>query len=216
MNTPRIALSVTTAAWLAATGAAFADVLHASAGLTPSMLGYAKPLGSNVTLRADLASLPGVGRESSDAGVASTGHVKTDRAALFMDWAFAGAMRLTGGMAFNRTRVDLRAGSRGGAPMLGDVPYATAQNDRFDGALRAPHTLPYLGVGNGQYGDGGSSLLLDIDGTFARASLSHNASGPSLVAVSQGALDHELAQLRDGIGRVRFMPQLSLGMRLRF
>ena len=216
MNTLHFALSLAAATGIAAAGAARADVLHGSAGLSASMVGYAEPLGPNVASRADLASLPGIGRESIDQGVASTGHVRSDRGALFMDWAFARVMRLTDGMAFNRTRVDLRASGRGGAPMFGDVPYATAPNARFDAALRAPHTLPYLGVGHRQHGTAGSSFLLDIGGTFARASLSGNASGPSLAAASRGALDQELAQLRDSIGRARFMPQVSLGMRPRF
>ena len=48
-------------------------------------------------------------------------------------------------------------------------------NERFDSALRAPHSLPYLGTGNGPSGASGSSFLLDIGGTFARASLSDSA-----------------------------------------
>jgi hypothetical protein len=36
--------------------------------------------------------------------------------------------------------------------------------------------------------------------------------GLSRASVPQTALDQELVQLRDGIGRVRLMPQVSLGM----
>jgi hypothetical protein len=107
-------------------------------------------------------------------------------------------------------------GGHGGAPMLGDVPYSTATNDRFDVALRSPHTQPYLGVGYGQTSAGGSSFLFDIGGSFVRASSSDTPGGPRLATGSQSALDNELAQLRDGIERVRFMPQVSLGMNLRF
>jgi hypothetical protein len=155
-------------------------------------------------------------RESIEEGASHTGHVKSDRGALFMDWYVAGSMRLTGGLTFSRTRIDLRTGAHSHAPMLGDVPYSTALNDRFDMALRSPQTQPYLGIGYGQYSPDGSSFLLDIGGSFGRASLGEHTSGPSLAAVSQTALDQELAQLRDGVGRVRFIPQVSLGMSLRF
>ena len=215
MKTPCLALQLVAATLLAAPWSAHADAFHGSAGLAGTMVGYAKSLGPNVMLRADLVSSPGIARESIEEGVSHSGHIKSDRGALFMDWYLAGPMRLTGGITFSRTRIDLRAGAHGGAPMLGDVPYSTALNDRFDIALRSPHTLPYLGVGYGHH-SGGSSFAFDVGGSFGRASLSDTPSGPTLAATSQTALDHELAQLRDGIGRVRFMPQVSLGMSLRF
>jgi hypothetical protein len=92
MNTPRFALSIAAAASIAA-GAAHADGLHGRAGPSASTVGHAKALGPNGALRADLASLPGIGRESIDAGAASVGAVRSDRAAVFMDWALAGAAR---------------------------------------------------------------------------------------------------------------------------
>jgi hypothetical protein len=216
MKTPCLALHLVAAMLMTAPWQAHADAFHSSPGLAGSMVGYAQPLSSNLTLRADLVSTPGAAGESIEVGASYTGHIKSDRGALFMDWYVVGNMRLTGGMTFSRTRVDLRAGAHGGAPMLGDVPYGINNNDRLDLALRSPHTLPYLGVGYGQYNASGSSFLFDIGGSFGRASLSDTPSGPSLAAESQTTLDHELAQLRDGIGRVRFMPQVSLGMNLRF
>jgi len=216
MKTPCLALHLIAATLMAASWSAHADAFHGGPGLAGTMVGYAKPLSSNLTLRADLVSMSGIARESIEEGASYTGHIKSDRGAFFMDWYVAGNLRVTGGMTFNRMRVDLRAGGQSGAPMLGDVPYSTSNNDRFDLAVRSPHTLPYLGVGYGQYSVSGSSFLFDLGGSFGRASLSDAPSGPSLAVASQTALDHELAQLRDGIGRVRFTPQVSLGMSLRF
>jgi hypothetical protein len=216
MKTPCLALHLVAATLAAAPCQAQADAFHSSPGLAGTMVGYAKPLSSNLTLRADLVTFPGIARESIEEGASHTGHIKSDRGALFMDWYVVGSMRLTGGMTFSRTRIDLRAGAQSGAPMFGEVPYSTALNDRFDLALRSPHTQPYLGIGYGQYTASGSSFLLDIGGSFGRANLGDNPSGPSLAATSQTTLDQELVQLRDGIGRVRFIPQVSLGMNLRF
>jgi hypothetical protein len=216
MKTPCLALNLVAVTLMGATGPVHADAFHSSPGLAGSMVGYVKPLSSNLTLRADLVSFPGIARESIEQGASHTGHIKSDRGALFMDWAVVGSLRLTGGMTFNRTRVDLRAGATGATPMLGDVPYSTTNNDRFDAALRSPHALPYLGVGYGHHNANGSSFAFDVGATYGRASPSDTSRDLSLASVPQTALDQERMQLRDGIGRVRFMPQVSLGMSLRF
>jgi hypothetical protein len=216
MKTPRLLPHLVTATWMAAGAQAQADAFHSTEATLGAPAAYAKSLSSALMLRADLASLPGIGRESIDEGVSYTGHIKSDRGALFMDWHFAGSLRLTGGMTFKRTRVDLRAGGNGGVSMAGEVPYMTAANDRLDVAIRSPNTMPYLGVGYGQYGATGSSVQFDIGGSIGRTSLGETPGGPQLGIASQALLDQELAQLRDGVGRVRFMPQVSLGMNLKF
>ena len=215
MNTPRLAVHLVAAALLAAPWAVRAEVFHSGTGLASSMVGYAKPLSSNLLLSVEIDALSGAGSESTDE-TPSNGHLKSDRGSPFIDWHAAAIRRFIGGTTFSRTRVDLRASGDAGWPLFGEVPQSTALNERFDSALRAPHSLPYLGAGNSPSGASGSGFLLDIGGTFARASLSDRPSGPSLGAVSQTALDHELAQLRDGMGRARFMRQMSLGMHLRF
>jgi hypothetical protein len=216
MNMPRLAAQLAAAALLAAPWTVHAEVFHGGTALASSTVGsYAKPLSSNVTSTAEMDPLPGTGREPINEGASSTVHVESDRS-LFLAWYAAAIRRFAGGMTFNRSRVDLRAGGDAGLPLFGEVPYSTAPNERIHSALRAPQTLPYLAAGNSPSSAIGSSLLLDIGGAFARASLSGRPSGPSLGAVSQTALDHELAQLRDGMGRTRFMRQMSLGMHLRF
>ena len=150
MKTPCLATHLVAATLLAASWPAHAEAFHGGAGLAGTNAGYAKSLSSHLTLRADGASSPGIARESIEEGVSHSGHINSDRGALVMDWSLAGPVRRTGGVTLRRTRIDLRAGAHGGAPMLG------------------------------------------------------------------AALDQELARLRDGIVRVRFMPQTSLGMGRRF
>ena len=215
MNTPRFASHLVAAALLAAPWIAQAEAFHGGTGLASSAVGYAKSLSSTTSLRADLASWPGVGRESIDEGTSHAERVKSDRDSSLIHGHVASSMRLSGGMTYNRTRVDLRGGTHSGIPQFGQVPYVSAQNDRFDSARRVT-ALPYLNAGSGQPSASGSSFLFDIGGRFARASLGDRPSGPGLGAASQSALDNELAQLRDGIGRTRFSPQVLLGMKLRF
>jgi len=215
MNTPRLAANLFAAVLLAAPWAVHAEAFHSGAGMADSTMGYAKPLSSNLSLRAEIDSLPGVRHESIDEGVSSTRQIKSDRGSPIMDWYAAAIMRITG-VTMHRNAVDLRAGGDGGLPLFGELQYRSAPTERFDNARLAPHTLPYLGTGHAPGASSSSTLLLDIGGTSARPNFSDRPNGPSLGAVSQTALDHELARLRDGMGRARLMRQLSLGMHLRF
>jgi len=61
-----------------------------------------------------------------------------------------------------------------------------------------------------------SSLPLNTGVTFSRTRIDLRAGAHGDAPTLGAALDHELAQLRDGIVRVRFMPQVSLGVTPRF
>ena len=52
--------------------------------------------------------------------------------------------------------------------------------------------------------------------TLGRLNLNEPRSNPALGGTAQADLDRELAQLRDSINRVRLVPQVSLGMRVKF
>lgn len=59
---------------------------------------------------------------------------------------------------------------------------------------------------------GTSSALIAL----GRLNLNEPRSNPALGGTAQADLDRELAQLRDSINRVRLVPQVSLGMRVKF
>lgn len=198
------------------TAAAQAGELYTSVGLPGVLVGWAQPISPRFTLRADAATLGSIGRDSIEEGVSYSGTLRSDRGAFLMDWFVAGGMRLTGGLTFNRMRVDLRANGNGGTITIGDSTFATSSSDRFDVSVRFPSTTPYLGVGYGHHLGAGSTLLFDLGGSIGRPTISESHSGPNLGNVPQSELDKELAQLREGIGRIRFVPQASLGVNLRF
>ncbi len=66
MNTPRLAAHLVAAALLAAPWAVRAEVFHSGTGLASSMVGYAKPLSSNLLLSVeiDLCPTPGASRST--------------------------------------------------------------------------------------------------------------------------------------------------------
>jgi hypothetical protein len=92
-------------------------------------------------------------------------------------------------------------------------------------APAAFHGLPHASINAGASPTG----HIEFDLAYSRARLDARAGasaaapmlggtprGTRLANVSQVALDHERAQVRDGVGRARLVPQVSLGTDARF
>lgn len=94
----------------------------------------------------------------------------------------------------------------------------TSADDRFNARIKFPSATPYVGIGWGHHAAGpGWGFVFDLGGSIGRAKVEGSVSGPNLSGnVSQADIDAELAQLRDGVGKVRFVPQVSIGASYRF
>lgn len=213
MRPPRVALALVAAS---CTAVAMAVEPHVTAGPLGAMGGWASPLSPRLTLHPDLTAFSGIGRDSIEEGVSYSSTLRSDRAAFTMDWFVMRGMRLTGGLTFNRLRVDLRGHGGAGTIMLGEAPIAASAAERFDVAMRLPATTTYLGVGYDHPLGSGSTFLFDFGGSIGKASLSEAHRGPPLGSGTLAELDRELAQLRDGVGRYRLVPQVSFGVNWRF
>lgn len=200
--------------------AAQAAELYSAAGLPGVMLGVSSPVGDRLGLRADLSTLGSHSRNGNDSGIDYTGTLKLDRAGLFGDWfATGGSFRLTGGLTFNRMKIDMVGRGNGGTITIGNNSYTTTADDRFNVTIEMPRTTPYLGIGWGHQAGSASGwgFVFDLGASIGRAKVRGSVSGPNLSGnVSQQDIDAELAQLRDDVGKVRAVPQLSLGASYRF
>ena len=170
---------------LAATGLlpqAQAGEVYANVGLPGIGLGYAHPIDSRFTVRADYMTLGSRSKSTTEEGIRYDGRYKLQRLAVLGDWfPFGGSFRLTGGLSSNQYKVTLDATGENGSLTIGDRTYTTTAADI--GAL----------VGRAK-----------VDATV-RGAL---ASEPDI----QANLDKELAELRDGVGKVRAIPQLSVAI----
>lgn len=213
MPRPSIAsLSLTLALSLAA-GAASAGEIYLSAGLPGVMLGYAYPLNSMFGLRVDYATLGERSERRREDGIDYDAKLKLNRAALLADWfPFAGSFRISAGLTSNQYRLDLLATGAGGTLTIGNTTYTTTSADQFRVQVRYPKSTPYLGFGWGHQADSGLRFSLDIGAMVGKATVSYALSGPNSSQVSQADIDAEMAQLRNGVGKVRAVPQLSLGL----
>ena len=203
-----LALSMSLAA-----GAASAGELYLSGGLPGVMLGYAHPLNSNLGLRVDYATVGERSEQRTEDGIAYDAKLKLNRAALLLDWfPFSGGLRVSAGLTSNQYRLDLLATGAGGSLTFGNTTYTTTAADQFKVQVRYPSSTPYVGLGWGHHAGSGLRFSVDIGAMIGKATVSYTLTGPNASRVSQADIDAEMAELRNGVGKVRAVPQISLGL----
>lgn len=202
---------------------AMAVEMYAGAGFPGLVIGVAQPVHSSVVLRADWAGVPGSPDGSrTEEGIDYNYTGNLNRIGVFADWYPAdNGFRLTGGLTFNNMSLDLVAQPAGATWTIGNDTYPTSPNDRFDVAVEFDSVTPYLGLGWGHHrltSDGsGWSFVAELGVSIGRATVTGVASGNlALIPGVQDSIDAELAELRDGVGDVRVIPQLLLGVGYRF
>lgn len=191
-----------------------AGEVYLGLGIPGVGLGYAQPISPTVTLRGDIFTLGSREANEVENGISYRATVKLQRAALLADWfPFGGSFRLTGGAAFNTYKIDLDANGAGGSLTIGDRTYATTAADGLNVQVKFPNTTPYIGIGWGHQMGSGLRFSADIGAAIGKAKLTAVARGQlaSQPDIQQN-LDKELAELRDGVGKVKAIPQLSIGI----
>jgi hypothetical protein len=208
-----IAVAALAGGLLLASGPSRAGELYLKGGLPGAILGWAQPMGSHFGLRVDVGSIGTISERRTEDGITYDGRLKADRAALLADWfVFGGSFRFTGGVTSARYSLDLAATGAGGTLTLGDTTYTTTASDRFSVKVKMPSSMPYLGLGWGHQSNSGLRFSLDLGAKFGKAALSYTLSGPWAGSVAQSDIDAELAELRDGVGKIKLVPQLTLGL----
>jgi hypothetical protein len=200
---------------------ASAGEIYAGVGLPGVMLGYAQPLNDSFTLRGDWATLGSRNKRVTEEGITYDAKLAFNRLGLFADWFFLGGMRVTAGVTFNNLTADFRTQGDGTtAYQFGNNPPVVLTNtDQLTVTIKYPNTTPYLGLGYGHQASSGWGFTFDLGASYGKATLSESHSGPTLTnpaLVSQASIDQEMAQLREGVGKVRYIPQLSFGVNYRF
>lgn len=194
-------------------GPAQAGELYTKIGLPGAMLGYSQPLGPLFGLRADYATVGNRSDRRTEDGISYDSKLKLNRAALLADWfPFAGSFRFTGGITSNQYKLDLLATGAGGSLTIGNTTYTTTANDQFRVQVKFPSSTPYFGVGWGHGMGSGLRFSFDVGAKFGKATVSYALSGPVAQQVSQADIDAELTELRDGVGKIKAVPQVTFGL----
>lgn len=216
MKHPLFALATLTLAGGFATSTQAAEV-YTGIGTHGVMLGYAHALSPDFTLRGDFGTLGS--RESTDReeGVDYNAKATYNRVGLFGDWfPFSGGFRFTGGVTFNNMKVDMVAQGNGNPITIGNNTYATDSTDRFNVRIEFPKTTPYLGIGYGHQLSSGWGFVFDLGASIGKAKVSETHSGTNFSQANQADIDAELAELRDGVGKVKAIPMIAIGFNYRF
>ncbi len=209
-----LAATLALGAWLAfAPGQAHAAELYLKAGVPGVGGGLSLPLGPHLGLRADYLKLGERRERRTEDGIDYDATAKAARAALLADWfPFAGSFRFTVGATSNQYKLDLLASGAGGTLRIGNTTYNTSAADQFKVQVKFPSSTPYLGLGWGHGTGSGLRFSLDIGASVGKATLGYQLSGPIAAQASQADIDAELAELRDGVGKVKAIPQITLGL----
>lgn len=203
----------------AGAGAALAGEIYSGAGLPGVMLGYAHPLNSSFTLRGDWATLGTHRKKSVEEGVNYDAELGLSRVGLFADWFYFGGLRITGGVTFNTLRANLVAQGNGTNFTIGGATFPSDPSDRFAVTIKYPKSTPYLGLGYGHQASTGFGFTFDVGASYGKATVSESHTGLNLgnpAIVTQADIDREMAELRDGVAKITFIPQLSVGLNYRF
>ena len=198
---------------------AYAAEIYTNIGLPGVMLGYAHAINPSFTVRGDLASLGNYNKDQTESGIDYKAKASFSRLGIFGDYfPFSGGFRLTGGLTVNNQKIDLTSTAQPGSTiMVGDQTVNMSADDRLYVSIKVPKTTPYIGLGWGhQQANKGFGFVADIGATIGKAKLTVEATGPNLSSVSQTNLDKETQELRDGVGKITFIPQISLGLNYRF
>lgn len=218
-NSSLTALAVLSLAATLGTGAQAAEV-YTGVGTHGLMLGLAQPLSPHFTVRGDFGSLGSRTRKEREGGVDYEGKLTYHRTGLFADWfPFANGFRISTGVTFNRMKLDLVAKGNGQQMTIGDNTFISDPDDRLNVKVEFPKTTPFLGIGYGHQLATGWGFTFDLGASIGKAKVSETHSGPNLgnsAVVSQADIDAELAEVRDGVGKVKAIPMIAIGFNYRF
>lgn len=172
-------------------------------------------------VRGDYATLGSYKQDGNEEGISYKGKVKVGRLGAFADYfPWSQGFRFTAGLTFNQTQIDLKANfDTPQSATIGSDTVLVGPGDRFNVKAKFPAVTPFLGIGYGHHGNvnaPGWGFHADLGASFGKAKVSIDTNLVNEGRVSQADLDAETQELRDGVAKVTFIPQLSVGVSYRF
>jgi len=203
--------------------AAQAQEVYTGVGLFGVQLGYAYALSPSLTLRGDLMNLGSRNQTINESGTQFQARLKASRQALVADWFpfESSTFRLTGGATFNQVAFELAAGGANTSVDINNTKYNLAANDTLNIRVKMPSTTPYLGLGWGhKQGGKGWGFHADLGVSVGQFKATETRTGRLVnggeLGVTQADVDKELTAVRDGVAKVKALPQATVGVSYHF
>jgi hypothetical protein len=210
----------------AGASAASAGEVYGGVGFPGTTIGYAHQLPNGLQLRGEYTFGVKASKNGTRGGATYTGNLKTNTGSALVDWfPYSNGFRVSGGLAFNDTRLALTSTS---IANVGGVTIPGGSGVSFDVDVKFPSVTPYVGIGystlgKDQKGWGFQSSLGVLVGKFdvnAKTNLlkldgTQSALGAT-VGVTPAQVQAEANKVRDSLSSVSALPTFSLGAAYRF
>lgn len=202
--------------------AAQAQEVYVGAGLFGVQLGYAHAVTPSLSLRGDFLTMGSRDKTFKESGTAYQGKINWSRKALLADWFPMGSgFRFTAGATFNDVKFDLLANGAGQTVDINGRQLSLTANDSLSIQVKMPSTTPYVGIGFGHKpGSKGWGFHSDFGASLGKFKVTETRTGGlvngGVLGVTQTDVDKELAEVREGVAKLKLLPQLTLGVSYHF
>lgn len=213
MQRPTLVSAAIALIGLCASGLSQAGEVYVPLGIPGWGVGYAHPINDQFAVRGDYMTLGTRSGSQTEDGIEYDGKLKLNRAAVFADWfPWSGRFRLTAGLAATNYKLEMDASGAGRTITVGDTNYTLTSADGLNVEVKFPSTMPYLGLGWGHQTGSGFRFSFDLGALIGKAKVSATGRGQLANDAAQADIDKELQELRDGVGKASFIPQVSIGL----
>ena len=156
------------------------------------------------------------------------GKFKLGGAEALLDWhPFESTFRVTGGLVFNRTKIDVDAKLNQTTVTINNTVYNTSDVGSLSGTAKFKSTVPYLGIGWGNVAgkDAGFHLIADIGVEFLGSpdvklhggcTAAFQTSNPTECAQLASDIQAEEKDLNNKVSDYKWWPVLDIGVAYRF
>jgi len=210
--------------------AAQAQGVYAKAGFLGAGLGYSHSLSDSFSVRTDFTTVGTIKRDRSEGRLDYSARLKANQLGAYGDWfPFGNGFRLSGGLHVRKLQVDAEGRpNQAGTITINNTVVGYGPGDVVKGRVKFPTVAPYLGIGWGHHGkqEAGFGFVFDLGVAFGKPKTTLEANdslrnkleiaanfGGTTAAAEIEAQRRELADTAD---KVKFFPQLYVGVSYRF
>lgn len=207
------------------------QAVYAKAGFPGVGLGYVYGVNKSFGVRADFSTIGSHTKNETSGELDYAGKLKYNQVGVYGDYfPFESNFRVTAGLQYRDAKI-----SGDGRPnslnqlSIGNTTVTVNQNDRLNAQVKMPDFAPYIGIGwglNTAANKSGWSIFADVGVTVGKPKVSLqvndslmgklDAAAMANGSTGQAEIDKQVADLKSDTDKLRFMPQVFIGVAYKF